>query len=215
MLNNLSSNNAAGVNDVLGSVVGHVNGLNNINFCHINIRSLLKLSSVGSRIDHLKICLNDNDVDVCALSETHLDSNVEDDLLNIEGYMVFRKDRSRSGGGVLFYVRDYITVEVLSALSIDGIETLWLQTHVNNNKQVIFGVCYRPPNQSSDEINFFLDALYASFDILNLDHPMCPVVFLGDFNDRCTNWNSRRNDSELGMRFYNLIHSFGYIGTVD
>ena len=197
-----------------GSTNAHSVGTNYLNFCHVNIRSLLKISDVGARIDQLKQFLIENDVDVCALSETHLDSNVNEDLINIEGFSVFRKDRNKFGGGVAFYIREDMIVKVLTGLSIDGIETLWLKTNIGP-KNVIFGVCYRPPNQSSDEINFFLDALYATFDILNVDHPNCQVVFLGDFNDRCTEWNSNHDDSELGLRFYNLIHSFGYSQLID
>ena len=183
-------------------------------FCHVNIRSLLKLSSDGPRTDKLQLFLNDNDVDVCALSETHLDSKIDADLINIAGYNIFRKDRNRSGGGVCFYVRENLSVKCLSELSIDGIETLWMQINAGT-KVAIFGVCYRPPNQSSTDIEFFMDALYATFDIINETHSNSPIVLLGDFNDRCSDWNSNHEDSELGLRLHDLLHSFGFVQLIN
>ena len=51
----------------------------------------------------------------------------------------------------------------MSELSIDGIEILWAQVNIRT-KVVIFGVCYRPPNQISTETDFSMDALYATFE---------------------------------------------------
>ena len=131
------------------------------------------------------------------------------DILNITGYNILRKDRNRSGGGICFYVRDNLVAKFLSELSIDGIETLWAQVNTRT-KVVIFGVCYRPPDQISTETNFSMDALYATFDIISETHN-CPIVLLGDLNDRCSYWNSNHEDSELGLGLHDLLLSFGYV----
>ena len=77
-------------------------GTNNksLSFCHVNIRSLTKLSETGPRIDHLiNFACIDNSYDVITLSETHLSPIIDDEEIQIEGYTIFRLDRNRHGGG--------------------------------------------------------------------------------------------------------------------
>ncbi len=47
-------------------------------------------------------------VDILAINETKLNHLVPDSEIAIAGYYHIRHDRSRSGGGVLLYVRDSI-----------------------------------------------------------------------------------------------------------
>ena len=85
-----------------------MHGTNNksLSFCHLNIRSLTKLSETGPRIDHLiNFACIDNSYDVITLSETHLSSIIDDEEIQIEGYTIFRLDRNRHGGGVAIYCR--------------------------------------------------------------------------------------------------------------
>ena len=72
---------------------------------------------------------------------------------------------------------------------------------------MIVGVCYRPPNQDKEQVDFFLNGIYASLDII-LDKYSCPVVLMGDFNDCCEKWDSNHDESELGLRLYSLLDSF-------
>ena len=103
--------------------------------------------------------MNENKIVVTALSETHLSSTICDDEVFIEGYNIFRIDRKNNGGhggGVAFF----------DDLNIDGHESLWIKVVVEK-KSVVFGVCYRPPNQNLEDIDFFVNGLYAAFDTLN------------------------------------------------
>ena len=80
-----------------------------LSFCHLNVRSLLQHSDIGSRFDHFHnyIC-RDNSYDVIALSETHLSSEIDDSEINIDDFTLFRKDRNRHGGGTALYCRSEI-----------------------------------------------------------------------------------------------------------
>ena len=113
------------------------------------------------------------------------------------------------------YIACDMQAQVLKELNIDGIEALWVKLIVKN-KSFIFGVCYRPPNQTSEEVEFFLNSMYATFDILNeMCTVSCPVLLVGDFNDRCELWESNHENSELGLRFHDLLNSFNMSQLID
>ena len=56
-------------------------------------------------------------IDLIAFNETRLDANITDNMINIDGYDVVRKDRSRNGGGVCIYLRSSISWSVFKLLS--------------------------------------------------------------------------------------------------
>ena len=173
----------------------------------MNVRSMLQQSDVGSRFNHLYnyIC-RDNCYDVVALTETHLSQDIDDNEINIENYTLFRFDRNRHGGGVALYCRSELEPIFISSLAIPGIEMIWIETTVQKNN-ILFGACYRPPNQNVDERNSFLDGLSSTFDNL-FDIMNKPFVLLGDFNDRCHSWGRDHKSSELKFELVNLINNF-------
>ena len=69
------------------------------------------------------------------------------------------------GGGVALFCRTELQCKFMSALHIDGIEMLWVEALCNGQK-IVFGVCYRPPNQTANERSLFLDGMYATFDTI-------------------------------------------------
>ena len=54
------------------------------------------------------LALRSSTIDILTLSETHLDDTVSDGEIAIDGFNCIRRDRNRSGGGVLVYIRDNI-----------------------------------------------------------------------------------------------------------
>ena len=97
------------------------------------------LPQKGFRMGHLNICSLRNKVDdvfdilseynlhLLALTETHLNPDINSDVLKIEGYNMFRLDRGTRGGGVAVYCQDHIPVKIRTDLGYEGVETLWLQ----------------------------------------------------------------------------------------
>ena len=120
--------------------------------CHLNIRSILSTSDGGpSRFDLLcDFVTKQNDFEVIALTETHIDNSVDSSLIEIEGYHLFRKDRNRAGGGVVLYVRSSLNPKLLFNTDTYSSESIFVKAHIGN-KSVTVGVCYRPPNQSSSD----------------------------------------------------------------
>ena len=90
--------------------------------------------------------------DLFALNETRLDSSISDGLVNISGYDIIRKDRSRRGE-VCVYLRSSINYKTRNDLVPDGLEAVCLEICKPNNRNFIVASVYRPPDNSSE---FFL-----------------------------------------------------------
>ena len=80
---------------------------------HLNIHSLWNKIYIARTTFTMK------DVDTITLFETWLTNQIPDDLIDFEGYTVYRKDRSwseggrvlpKKGGGVCIYIKDTLNV---------------------------------------------------------------------------------------------------------
>ena len=92
-----------------------------------------------------------------------LDS-VSTSAFKINGYKMFRKDRDRFVGGLVFYVNDQIPSNVLSLESIPiDIELILLEFTVKNQRSLCVGI-YRPPSQNE---KYFIDHLSKTLDPLS------------------------------------------------
>lgn len=174
-----------------------------INICHLNTRSLLK----PGRLDELytELCCLHN-FDIIGISESHLSNDITDDSVHIPHYNSFRRDRNRQGGGVMIYVHDKFLTVRRHDLETQTAELLWIEIKLPTHTLLI-GTCYRPPNQSADQTDDFIDSLNSSLSSLSYSQNQS-MILLGDFNDRCTAWESDHRDSELGLKLYNLVKSF-------
>ena len=89
-----------------------------------------------------------NKIDVGLISETTVDESFPNQQFKINGYKMFRKDRDRFGGGLMFYVNEQIPSKVLSLESISkDIELILLEFTVKNQRWLCVGI-YRPPSQN-------------------------------------------------------------------
>ena len=86
----------------------------------INICSLTKTKNRIRAPAALEADLNNNDIDICVVSETHLKPNVPYAVVGISKYSIYRRDRNWSGhdmrnkGGVAIYVSNNIKVDDMS-----------------------------------------------------------------------------------------------------
>ena len=121
-----------------------------------------------------------------------MNSGVTSDSILIPGYgHPLRKDRvgGKRGGGVAIYVKDHIAVKRRYDFELsDSLELLWTQCNINNFV-ILCGVCYRPPNQSTEDERVFFELLQLCFDkIKSCGHCFSAVVLLGDFNAPLQFW---------------------------
>ena len=97
---------------------------NGLKIAFLNIVSLRKHKS------ELGITLHDNNIDIIGLSETLLDSKVNDSEVSIHGYRIFRNDRNSNVGGVAVYVRENLPEPIIKIKS-DKLELISLEVSHN------------------------------------------------------------------------------------
>ena len=116
------------------------------NIAHLNIWSL------RNKVDHVRVLLDENNIDVLCLTETWLDNNDDDSVITIEGFQFCRLDRTTETehGGILCYVRDGIVFREKSDLYDDNIEALWIEINLPQTKPLLLGTVYRAPDSKAD-----------------------------------------------------------------
>ena len=73
----------------------------------------------------MKILLENTSPDVLALTETHLNSNISNNELRIDGYCIKRKDRiNRERGGCAIYYKESLDIEEMEKHNKEGLEAL-------------------------------------------------------------------------------------------
>jgi hypothetical protein len=66
----------------------------NSNILYFNVRSLLP------KLDDLRIICSLHSPDIVCITESWLDSSIENSEIIIQGYIIHRHDRNRHGGGI-------------------------------------------------------------------------------------------------------------------
>ena len=140
-----------------------------MHFFHLNINSVLP------KIDELRIIAKETKPSLIGLTETKIDNTVNDEEIQIPGYILERSDRNRKGGGVACYIKSDISYNVINTFS-DEIENIFVDIMLPKTKPILVGVVYRPPDKS-DFIQKFSEAISNSVNFDNQE-----VYILGDFN---------------------------------
>ena len=126
---------------------------NNFTVISYNINSI----TAFGRLDELTDICNTLKVGVLILTETKLDDTIPSNILAIPGYHEpLRKDRNRNGGGTMIYIADHLVFNQRQDLEEDSFEHIWVDMKVNNTKYCV-NTYYRPPNESADDHNTFLE----------------------------------------------------------
>ena len=131
-------------------------------------------------MDEVKVLFIDNNPDIFAVTETFLDPNVADFEIDINGYIVYRHDRNRHGGGVALYIKSSIPHNIIK-ITNSNIETIWVE--VKMEKTYAIGCLYRPPSSPTQ----YQDNILNELEIINQKYPN--FIILGDFNYDCSTSN--------------------------
>ena len=76
------------------------------------------------------------------ISETHLESFVPDNFLQIDGLQLIQCDRTKcKGGGVVLYYADHLTALHRKDLLVRDIEAIWIQVKFPAHS-TLFSVVY-------------------------------------------------------------------------
>ena len=177
--------------------------------CHLNINSLYVRSDTNStyKIDEIysRFCIHDK-YEVICLTETWLNPSIPDSLIELPGYILYRRDRPDGYGGVAVYVDKNIQSHIISNMCYNHVENLWISMVVGNRKCFV-GVYYRAPCSDSQRIRYFLDEFNEHLHRIYLLKPDLFCI-TGDFNDRRSSWSDNHNNSDLSdltNMFYDTI----------
>ena len=141
----------------------------NLFFGHLNV------NSVRNKFEALEFLIKDK-FDVFLVSESKLDSSFPEAQFKIPGYRIFRQDRGKYGGGVMFLINQNIPCKKIETFQFTSSIEIHKEINLGKQKQLIFGI-YKPPNVSK---NSYLNELYHAITFYSTLYKHC--VLLGDLN---------------------------------
>ena len=91
------------------------------------------------------------------ITETKIDKSFPNAQLLIPGLNLFRRDRTRNGGGFIFYINQDLPCKIISEFKFSNpVENPILEVNLSHSKILIIGL-YKPP---SLEIERYPNDLY-------------------------------------------------------
>ena len=127
--------------------------VNNFNIAHYNINSI----TAFGRLDQLSNICATLKLNVLILTESKLDDTIPSSLITLPGYHEpIRRDRNRNGGGVLVYIAQNLIFNHKEQLQSENFEHIWVDIRVRNETFAL-NALYRPPNETNESHNKFLD----------------------------------------------------------
>ena len=136
----------------------------------------LNIASIPKHLDEVKVFMKDKPVDVLSVNETRLNDTINNDEIRIPGYVVFRKDRSRNGGGVVLYIREVHNVTEKAEVVPSELEAVCIEINKPKTKPIIITTIYRPPNSNVD----YMNNLECYLNVL--DNENKELIVTGDLN---------------------------------
>ena len=148
----------------------------------------LDIFSLMFHLDELRIFLREKKPHIVSISETKIDSMIENSVSEIEDYVVERNDRNKHGGGVAMYIHKSIDYSLREDLLRSDIESIFIQVKLGNYKPFIVTSLYRPPGKN---VAYFkeLDNLFGTLDTEDKE-----TIYFGDTN--CDMLDPAYNDTK-------------------
>ena len=144
----------------------------NFIFAHVNI------NSYRHKFAQIQDLLRKISVDLLAISETKLDDTFPNAQFYVDGFTVYRQDKSSTSGGLLIYVRSDIAHRRVTRFecNADGVESLCIEFIIGKSKSVAACIYKHPRVKDS----LFLQKMTHIADALCLNYD--DYFFLGDMN---------------------------------
>ena len=148
-----------------------------LTIAHVNINSI----TADGKKDELEQFIATNNIQILAVTETKLDSNVANsEYLITDFHPPLTKHRTRHGGGVALYFHKTLPVQRLLNIEIGDEEWVWAKLKTQNFTLLISCI-YLPPNLSTERLQTFLEN-FTEANCLAQTHTPTAVISLGDFN---------------------------------
>lgn len=164
----------------------------------------MNINSIQNKIDEVKIVNRELKSHIIFLTETKIDSSYPSSQFQLEGYLSYRKNRAKGGGGLMAYLSSKIISQQMKLpKQYKLIEVLAIKTMINNNDVLFVGI-YRPPKVIGS--NYYLKLEMERNSLCMWATMKCKTVILtGDLNlDRL------RPESTEGQLLINLEEVYGF-----
>ena len=149
----------------------------------------LNINSITNNINEVKEMLGKGMFDILFIAESKIDSTTSTTLLAQTGFRLVSRDRKKGGGGILVYIRAYLSVYRRAKLEPRDVESTCLDVKDVNNSRFLVCGCYRSPGKCN-ELEFM--ASMSSAAELMYKTPR-ELLLIGDFNqDMYTNFAENR-----------------------
>ena len=168
-----------------------------------NIQSLINKRA------ELEVVVNEKKPHIIGITESWCNQSILDSEVAIEGYSMFRLDKDTvtgKGGGVILYVDNSMSAVTCHEIQNHNFESsVWCVIKLERNENLLVGLCYRSPNDSTEENNNkLLDQMKHTAKVHNVTH----LLVIGDFNFSEINWKdgSIKGGAESPpQKFYDVV----------
>lgn len=186
-----SSATRAGSRENLGTMLRILSkNVAGLKICHINAQSL------NNKIDEFRLLFEHSDIDMICISETWFLPDINSNVYNLNGYRLFRSDRTTNGGGVAIYTKASIICKQKYKNDVgDNIEYIMIEIS-NDSEKLLVGTVYRPNR------NINMDYMIEKLGVYTLgyDH----IILTGDFNANILEDTYLQEDmSSIGLNLVN------------
>ena len=145
---------------------------------------LTNTMSLTPKFDEVSCFMKAHIPDVACITETWVQSLIDESCLYIAGYNFICKNRSEGcHGGVGLYIKNSISFNCLDHLQHPVLEVLWVRLTPRRLPRgfscIVIGVIYHPPSVDDCEM---LNYLSTTLTTIESDYPGCGLILSGDFN---------------------------------
>ncbi len=169
----------------------------------------VNLCGLMSKIDDVRLRLSVHRLQVLAIQESHLNPRVNSDELPVNGYHLFRKDRTGANkGGVALFIADSLhPIAVCSRQLLSGVSELVVARANFRSRSVLFASIYLAPKNryTADKFDEWLDN-FSSW-LASLGTGVSDVVLMGDLN--------LAPDEPNFARLQDMCSSFGLVSILN
>ena len=145
--------------------------------------------------------------DIICLSETYLDSSINNASLEISRHYLIRSDHisNKKRGGICIYYKNFLPLKVTGVRLLEECITFDL---IISNKLSSFVALYRTPSQSQDDFATFYHNFEMTLDLASKKNPYL-LSILGDFIAKLRQLYDKDSSTSEGVSIENITSQFG------
>ena len=150
------------------------------------------------------------------MTETKIDEQVKASEFLPKGYTGdIRKDRCKGGGGVMIATKQEYDIQGIELEANISAKTVWATISLKDQRKLVVGSYYRPPDSGSDSIDD-LESVLSFITEKFRNNPQCTIILGGDFNAGDIDWESHTVcehslNRQINKKILSVISSSGLV----